>query len=70
MANPNYTELRERKSLKGGGKPPSTSMQGSSKKAGFHEKPGPWPGAGGPTQPRDRSNGIPKVKQYPKKDGL
>ena len=37
---------------------------------GFREKPGFSTGSPGKKQSKDRSNGVPRVKQYPASDGL
>ena len=34
------------------------------------EKTAAWPGVPGGTQPRDRSRGVPKIKNCPVKEGL
>ena len=70
MAAHDYSEFPEKKGLANKATPPPTHAVGSGKKMGFVEKPGPWGGAGGNTQPRARNAGVPKLKIYPKSDGL
>ena len=70
MAAHDYSEFPEKKSLANKHKGAPTHAEGSSYGRGFVEKPGPWKGAGGPTQKRDRSLGIRRLKIYPKSDGL
>jgi hypothetical protein len=51
------------------GKPPATGKRGA-KDTNMNERTANWPGPPGPTQPRDRSGGVKRVKQSAKSEGL
>jgi hypothetical protein len=51
------------------GKPPPTGQRGPTPGVGS-EKTAAWPGVPGKTQPKDRSNGVKKVKGHVRKEGI
>lgn len=66
MANRFHSEVHPDR-LKGSKGKPS---MGKKKEAPMPEKTASWPGVPGPTQPRDRSAGVKKVKQWPHHEGV
>lgn len=65
MANADFSPLREGQKSTPGRKKPTMA-----KDPGFREKPGFNTGVPGKTQPKDRSNGIKRLKIHPKSEGL
>lgn len=66
MANRYYTDNPQRKITSGKAK--GQAAPGSTPSIDFKE--GPFPGCPGPSQPRDRSMGVKKVKTNNSDDGL
>lgn len=65
MVNPDFSPLREGTKSTPGRRAPTKA-----KDPGFKEKPGFNTGVPGKTQPKDRSNGIKRLKIHPKSEGL
>lgn len=66
MASNYYSDFPEKKVS--GGPAPKQKKAGSSPAIVF--KAGPFPGLPGKGQPRDRSLGVKKIKQYNRSEGL
>ena len=64
MPNPNFSPLRQ----KGG--PGGMRAKPANVPTSFKEKPGFNTGVPGKTQPKDRSNGIKRLKIHPQSEGL
>lgn len=72
MPNKYYSEFNKdynnsKKSRKNGGSSNGNKPAGAPK---FVERTAAWGDNAGPTQPRDRSLGVARVKRYPKSKGL
>ncbi len=66
MANPDSGNLETQL----GNTPPKFKRKAGGKAATVNEKTANWPGLPGPTQPRDRSAGVKKLKVHPMSKGL
>lgn len=65
MVNPDFSPLREGTKSTPGRKSPTMAKNPS-----FKENPGFNTGVPGKTQPKDRSNGIKRLKIHPTSEGL
>lgn len=65
MVNPDFSPLREGTKSTPGRKSPTMAKNPS-----FKEKPGFNTGVPGKAQPKDRSNGIKRLKIHPTSEGL